>query len=68
MLVANNIGEYLRKNGIKQTWLAEKLNIPTTTLNGIIHGRSELKADMFIRICQILKVQPEIFAKSEVDA
>jgi len=62
-MVANNIGEYLRANGIKQSWLAERLEIPPTTLNGIVNGRSELKADLFIRICQVLNVPPEQFAE-----
>jgi len=62
-LVAKSIGEYLRENGIKQTWLADRLDIPATTLNGIINGRAEMKADMFISICRILNVPPETFAK-----
>ena len=62
-MIAANIGKYLNDNGIKQTWLADKLEIPVSTLNGIIKGRSELKADMFITICNILNVPPEEFVK-----
>ena len=62
-MVAKSIGEYLRENGIKQTWLADRLDVPATTLNGIINGRTEMKADMFISICRILNVPPETFAK-----
>jgi plasmid maintenance system antidote protein VapI len=64
-LVAKCIGEYLKENGIKQTWLADRLDVPVTTLNGIINGRAEMKADMFISICRILNVPPETFAKGE---
>lgn len=64
-MVAQSIGEYLKDNGIKQTWLAERLEIPPTTLNGIINGRSELKADTFITICKVLNVSPETFVKGE---
>ena len=38
-LVAKSVGEYLKENGIKQSWLAEKLEIPPTTLNGIFNGQ-----------------------------
>ena len=62
-LLAENIGKYLKDNGIKQTWLAERLDVPVTTLNGIINGRAELKADMFITICHVLNVSPETFVK-----
>lgn len=62
-MVAGNIGEYLNQNGIKQNWLAERLNIHPSTLNGILNGRSELKADMFIEICHILNVPPERFSE-----
>ncbi len=64
-LVAKCVGEYLKENGIKQSWLAERLEIPPTTLNGIFNGRSELKADLFIKICHVLNVPPETFAKGE---
>lgn len=62
-MVAENIGEYLKENGIKQTWLSEQIGVPNTTFNGILNGRTELKADMFIRICKVLNVSPETFAE-----
>ena len=64
-MVAKNIEKYMCENGIKRTWLAEQLNIPKRTLYSIFNGQSRLKADMFIQICQILKVSPETFANME---
>lgn len=64
-MLAQRINEYLRANGIKQTWLAEQLQIPITTLNGILNGKTALKADMFIAICKALNVQPETFTHQE---
>lgn len=60
-MLAKNIGEYLRANGIKKSWLADRLDIPVTTLTRMINGYDEMKADMFIRICIILNVLPETF-------
>lgn len=64
-MVAQNIANYLKDNGIKGTWLAKKLNIPKQTLYTILKGRAELKADMYIQICQILRVNPDIFTDKE---
>lgn len=61
-MVATKINEYLVANGIKKTWLAERLDVPVSTLSTILSGRVQMKAEMFIRICQILGVAPETFA------
>lgn len=53
---------YINAHGIKQTWLAEQLNISVKTLNAILRGRQRLAADMFEQICRNgLKVSPSIF-------
>lgn len=66
-MVATNINQYLVDNGIKKTWLAERLGVPTSTLSTILNGRVEMRAEMFIRICRILRVSPETFAKEVED-
>lgn len=66
-MVATNINQYLVDNGIKKTWLAERLGVPTSTLSTILNGRVEMRAEMFIRICRILRVSPETFAKEVQD-
>lgn len=66
-MVATNINQYLVDNGIKKTWLAEQLGVPTSTLSTILNGRVEMRAEMFIRICRILRVSPETFAKEVQD-
>lgn len=62
-MVAKNIKDYLKAKGIRQTWLAEQLGIPNTTLNGYFSGLAQLKADMFVEICQILGEPPETFTE-----
>lgn len=64
-MLAERIDLYLKEHGIRQTWLAEKLGIPNTTLNGIIKGRAKMKADMFISICKLLNVPPEQFTSEK---
>lgn len=60
-MIGENISAYLRNNGIKQSWLAEKLGIPITTLSGAMTGRVHMKAETFMQICEILRVPPETF-------
>ncbi len=62
-MVAKNIEKYLKDHGIMAAWLARQLNIPKTTLYSVFNGSSQLKADMFIQICRILKVSPETFVE-----
>lgn len=58
-MVAGRIKEFMEDNGISQAWLARKLNIPPATMSGILNGNQQLKADMFIEICKLLRVSPE---------
>jgi DNA-binding Xre family transcriptional regulator len=67
-LLAESINKYLKDRGIKQSWLAEKVGLPVTTLNGIINGKVQMKADLFIQICQALEVQPETFSEKLGDS
>ena len=64
-MLARNIKEYLSRNGIKQTWLAEQVGIPISTFSGIINGNTAMKADLFIQICKVLNVPPERFSEGE---
>lgn len=63
-MLAKNIGEYLKEHGIKKSWLANRLDVPVTTLTRIINGYEEMQADMFINICMILNVSPETFVNA----
>lgn len=58
-MVAGKIKRFMEENGISQAWLARKLEIPPATMNGILNGNQQLKADMFIQICKLLRVSPE---------
>lgn len=58
-MVAGKIKRFMEDNGISQAWLARKLEISPATMNGILNGNQQLKADMFIQICKLLRVSPE---------
>ena len=61
MNAARKIKEYLRENGIKQTYLAEKTGIDISTLNAILNENTRLTVDRLELICKALNVSSEIF-------
>ncbi|MBP2032606.1 transcriptional regulator with XRE-family HTH domain [Clostridium algifaecis] len=58
-IIGRNILNILNEKDIKQTQLAEKLDITKQTLNKIIHGRRNISIDEIKKICDILCVDME---------
>jgi len=55
------IKAYLADNGIKLSWLADKLGIRIAKLSQILNGNAPLHAHMLYKICDILRVPCEAF-------
>lgn len=49
------IKNILKKKGKKQKWLAEQLNIPTSSLSTML--KNDLKFSLVIKICEILQIE-----------
>lgn len=60
MDINSRIKEYLVKNEISQTELANKLGISSTSLSRSLNS-DDLKVSLLIRICQVLKIQITAF-------
>lgn len=45
MKVYERLNKYIKDNGIKQTFIAEKTGIPENTLSMILTGKTKLDAD-----------------------
>ena len=45
MKVYERLANYIKENGIKQSYVAEKSGIPENTLSMILNGKSRLDAD-----------------------
>lgn len=43
---------YIQEKGMKQTVIANKVNMNIKTLNSIINGHTDLKVDVLIKICE----------------
>lgn len=61
MNIGKNIREYLKKNGIKQKYLAENLKLSEATIAQILKDNSTLKIDKYVQICNLLKVDFNYF-------
>lgn len=64
-MVGMEIKKYLFEHGIKQNYLADKLNIPAWKLHGRLTGEIELKATELYQICEILGEPLERFLNAE---
>lgn len=60
-MTGKEVAQYLNENGIKQKWLAEKLEVSESRLSGMLTGKSPISAEMLYDICSILNVSSEVF-------
>ena len=68
-MAGKDIKSYLKENGIKQNFVAQKIGIPTTTLNSMLLEKQKLPVDTYFRICNVLGESPLRFApRPEKDA
>ena len=59
MAVANNLKQILKDKGIKQSWLAEQVDITPTTLGNIVHNRFNTSLEVALRIAIVLNIRVE---------
>ena len=52
----NRIKEVLEEKGIKQIWLAEKLNKSYNMVNGYVQNRQQPRLEVLMAIAEILDV------------
>jgi putative transcriptional regulator len=55
--VMNRIKEVLEEKGIKQTWLAEKLEKSYNMVNGYVQNRQQPRLEVLYEIAKILNVE-----------
>ena len=60
------IKRYLDENGIKYTFLAEKLGISMNILSPILNGKRKISADEYLEICRVLDLPLEFFANTDM--
>ena len=56
LIKMNRIKEVLEEKGIKQTWLADKLEKSFNTVNGYVQNRQQPRLEFLNKIANILDV------------
>ena len=56
---------YVSENGLKITFISNKTNIPIDQLSRAFNKERGLSADEFMRICDVLNVDPWALVKDE---
>ncbi len=60
----NRIKEVLEEKGIKQVWLAEKLNKSYNMVNGYVQNRRQPSIEVLYQIAELLDVNPRALLKN----
>lgn len=55
------IKKYLDANGVKQTFLAQKLGIPDSAVSDMLNGKRNIMATEYYLICKALGVSTDLF-------
>lgn len=66
-MVGQRIKAYLADNGIKQSFLSEKTDIPAPILSAILSGDRRIEIMEYYKICTALKVDMNMFVSAEVN-
>lgn len=64
-MVGRRIKEYLKANGIKQTFVAERVGIDKSRLSDICNKGRTIDCVLYYKICKVLNVPLETFLKGE---
>lgn len=65
MKVYERLNKYIKDNGIKQSYISEKANIPENTLSMILNGKCRLDADKLEDIIVALNIEPGVIIYPE---
>lgn len=60
-MVGQRIKTYLTENGIKQSFLADKTEIPQTVLSLMLNGSRRIEVTQYYKICLALNVDMKKF-------
>lgn len=55
-MLAEALADYIKERGFKQRMIAERAGLTESELSRILRQKSQLKADVFLRICDALEV------------
>ena len=65
-MVGKRIKEYLKENGIKQTFVAEKSGLSNSVISDICTKGRKIDVVEYYKICKVLNVPLETFLEGEI--
>lgn len=65
MDVQAKVAEYVRNNGIKQSFICEKTGLSPVAVSLILNKNRKMTADELVLFCRALKKQPNDFVDLE---
>lgn len=54
---------YLNQHGIKMTFIADKMGVPSRYVYDRLNGRTKIDADFVIKASKALEIKPDLFLK-----
>lgn len=68
-IVVKNIKAIIKRNGLKQKYIAEKAGFTENEFSNILNGRKMFRTEYVNSICNVLGIQPnDLFAQNEKSA
>lgn len=64
-MVGTRIGKYLTDNGIKQSFVAQKVGLTASQMSDICSKDRSVDSEVYYRICKVLNVPLERFLEEE---
>lgn len=63
MVFYEKISDYIKQNGIKQTFIADKCGLTKQKLYNLLHGRNRISVEDYEAICEALSVPFDFFCE-----
>lgn len=60
-MLAENISDYLKSNGITQSHIAETVGIHKQTFSNMMNGKRRMTAEEYVQICETLGKSTDYF-------
>lgn len=66
MNVEKKIGQYLKENGIKQIFVAEKAGITSSAMSDICNDKRQITVTEYYNVCKVLQLPLNYFLETAV--
>lgn len=59
--------DFMKPLGISQNKLSRDLDVPVSSINGIVNGKKSITADMALRMAKYFRTSPELWLGLQAD-